>query len=213
MNKLVNEPQTASFAISTASQQDPGPVRRLVVLVPLDSDYSPVLQRVWELANAQGSRVLFLGLCKDAAHEPALRRGLVTLSALVRDGRVSAEDKVGIGTNWVDFVKSNRQVGDMIVCLAEQRAGILQRPLSQILESKLDMPVYILSGLYTPGPSESHWLAQITAWVGSIGILAGTFLLQIRVVSLPQDWAQTTLLILSVVAEVWLIWVWNSLFS
>jgi hypothetical protein len=49
--------------------------------------------------------------------------------------------------------------------------------------------------------------------MGSIGIIAGSALLQIRITSLSQDWAQTTLLILSVIGEAWLIWGWNSLFS
>jgi hypothetical protein len=51
------------------------------------------------------------------------------------------------------------------------------------------------------------------AWLGSIGIIAGAFLLQIRIVSMPADWVQTTLLILSFTAEIWLIGGWNSLFS
>jgi hypothetical protein len=146
------------------------------------------------------------------AEEPSLRRQLVTISALVGDGRVVAEAKVEIGTNWVNAVKRNYQAGDMIVCFAEQRAGILHKPLSQILESKLNMPVYILSGLYTQDSPRSNPFAQISAWMGSIGIIIGSSLLQIRIAATPQDWAQTTLLILSVVFEAWLIWVWNSLF-
>jgi hypothetical protein len=51
------------------------------------------------------------------------------------------------------------------------------------------------------------------AWSGAIGIIVGAAILQIRITSLPQDWVQTTLLILSVFGEVWLIWAWNSLFS
>ncbi len=154
------------------------PARRLIVLIPADSDYQAATRRIWELANAMGSRVQFLGLCRDAAQEPNLRRGLVTMSALLQAGRVSAEAKVEIGTNWVNVVKRNYQTGDMIVCFAEQNVGLLHRPLSQILYAKLNAPIYILSGL-----------------------------------SLSQDWAQTTLLILSVIGEVWLIWGWNSLFS
>ncbi len=59
------------------------PARRLIVLIPADSDYQAATRRIWELANAMGSRVQFLGLCRDAAQEPNLRRGLVTMSALL----------------------------------------------------------------------------------------------------------------------------------
>jgi len=221
MNKLDAKHQNTSFAKAAASHANASNslstslehARRLIVLVPDDSDHSEMTRRIWELANATGTRVQFLGVCKDAAQEPSLRRGLVTMAALVQDGRVSTEAKVEIGTNWVDAVKRNLQAGDMIVCFAEQRAGLLHRPLSQILEANLDAPVYIISGLYPQRTSRSNWLYQIVAWIGSIGIIAGSFLLQIRLTSLPQDWAQTTLLILSVLVEVWLIGGWNSLFS
>src|SRR6266536_1722355 len=187
--------------------------RRLIVLIPADSDYQAATRRIWELANTMGSHVQFLGLCRDAAQEPSLRRGLVTISALLQAGRVSAEAKVEIGTNWVNVVKRNYQTGDMIICFAEQQTGLLHRPLSQILQTNLNAPVYILSGLAPQNLPRSNWLSQIFAWMGSIGIIAGSGLLQARITSLPQDWAQTTLLILSVMGEIWLIWGWNSLFS
>jgi hypothetical protein len=195
--------------VNTSQRSD----RCLIVLVPADSDHAAMTHRVWKLANETGMRVQFLSLCKDAAQEPALRRALITTSALIQDGRVSAEVKVEIGTNWVDVVKRNYQTGDMIVCFAEHRAGLWQRPLSQILKSDLGAPVYLLSGLYSESRSQSNLLLQLMAWAGSIGIIVGSALLQIQITSFSQDWAQTTLLILSVIGEVWLIWAWNSLFS
>jgi hypothetical protein len=194
---------------------DPGPqpAGRLIVLVPADSDHGAMTHQVWKLAKETGMHVQFLSLCKDVAQEPALRRALITMTALIRDGRVCAEVSVEIGTSWVDIVKRNYQTGDMIVCFAEQRVGLLQRPLSQILESDLRTPVYILSGFQPQTHSGSSWLSQIMAWLGAIGIIVGSAVLQIRITTLPQDGAQTTLLIFSVLGEIWLIWVWNSLFS
>lgn len=221
MHKLDPRPKTLSMTIDPASQSDastppnmnPCPTRRLIVLIPIDTDYGAATRRIWELAHATGMCVLLLGLCKDVAQEPSLRRGLVTVSALIRDGRVPVEAKVEVGTNWVDAVTRNYQRDDMIVCFAEQRAGLLHKPLSQILESRFDAPVYILSGVYPPQHERLNWVSQFLAWTGSIGIIVVFFLLQIRITSLPRDWAQTTLLILSVIGETWLIWGWNSLFS
>jgi hypothetical protein len=186
---------------------------RLIVLIPTDSDYTSATRRISELAKSSEAQVLFLGLCKEVSDELSLRRELITLTALLRDARVQAEAKVEIGTNWVNVVKSNYQAGDMIVCFAEQRIGLWQKPLSQILESKMSVPIYILSRRSPQRQSESNWLSNTAAWTGSIGIIAGAFLLQIRIVSMPKDWAQTTLLILSVIAEAWFIGVWNSLFD
>jgi hypothetical protein len=154
-----------------------------------------------------------IGLCKDPAQEPGIRRSLVTMSALIRDGRVCVEASVEIGTDWVEVAKRNIEPGDMIVCFAEQKAGLWRRPLSQILQSNLKAPVYILSGLLPEEPSRSNWLSQFLVWTGSIGIIAGSSLLQMQITSLQQNWAQTTIMILSFIGEIGLIWVWNSLFS
>ena len=212
MTKIDPQLQAKSIALSLASQSSRGLASHLIVLVPDDEDYTAATRRIWELANAHYASVQFLGLCKDVEDEPSLRRRLVTMSALVKDGNVSAEAKVEIGTNWVDFVKRNYQTGDMIVCFEEQRAGLLHRPLSQILESNLNFPVYILSGLY-PQKSKSNWLSQVIVWSGFIGIIICFGILQVKIVQLPKDWFQNILLILSVIPELGLIWVWNNLFG
>jgi hypothetical protein len=220
MNKFDTKPQTTSFAMAAASMSDattPLSTRyisagRLIILVPSDLEYSSLTRRIWELASTTGKHILFLGLCQDPAEEPSLRRQLVTMSALVGDSKVSTEAKVEIGMNWVNVVKANYQAGDVIVCFAEQRAGLFHRPLSQILESALSATIYILSGVYAQSTERSSWLSQLIVWVGSFGILAGFFWLQVRISQLPNDPAQTILLIISAGVEIWLIWVWNSQF-
>lgn len=223
MNKLDSKHQ--SLTLSSASRSDSStlplvagqrlePVRRLIVLVPcLEVDLTAVTHRVWELANATGAHVQFLGLYSDPAQEPSLRRELVTMSAMVKDGRVSAEAHVIFGKDWVDVVKTRSQAGDMVLCLAEQRAGSSRKPLNQILHSGLDVPLYILSGLYPRNDSRSNWQAQIFAWVGSVAIICGFFLLQVKIGQLPGDWTHLALLPISVGLEIWVIWVWNSLFG
>jgi hypothetical protein len=214
MNRTETKLQNSLSSISPVSHADPESAHRLIVLVPdSDLDYAAATRRVWELANELGTRIQFIGLYKDTARESSLRRQLVTMSAMVQDGNVSAEAKVEFGNNWVNVVKSNWQAGDMVVCFAEQHAGLLYRPLSQILRSNLEAPIYILSGLYPQNQSRFNMLSLIALWAGLISIIASSFLLQIRIIAMPRDWAQTTLLILSVVAELWLIWVWNNLFS
>ena len=202
-------PSSTSFPASLPEHE---PARRLIVLVPdLESDYIPAIRRIWELANAQRANVQFLGLCKDPSQELSFRRALVIMSNMLQDGKVSTEAKVEIGTSWVDVIKRNYQTGDTIVCFEEQRAGLLHRPLSQILESNLNFPVYILSGLY-PQKYKSNWLSQVIVWLGSLGIIIGFSILQVKIDQLPKDWFQNALLIFSIIPEVWLIWVWNNLF-
>jgi hypothetical protein len=202
-------PSSTSYPASLSGYK---PARRLIVLVPdLESDYIPAMHRIWELANAQGANVQFLGLCKGKRQELNLRRVLATMSAMVQDDKVSTEAKVEIGTSWVEVVKPNYLTGDLIVCFAEQRVGLMHRPLSQILEANLNFPVYILSGLY-PQKTKSNWLSQVIVWSGAIGIIISFCILQVKIDQLPKDWFQNALLIFSIIPELWLIWVWNSLF-
>jgi len=201
-------PSLASFTASLSLLE---PAQRLIVLVPdLEWDYIPAIHRIWELANFQPARVLFISLCKDPKQELSLRRALVILSAMVQDGKITVEMNVEIGMNWVDVVKRNYEMGDTVVCFAEQRVGLLHKPLSQILQSNLKIPVYILSGLYR---QNSDWLSQVIVWSGFIGIMIGFYMLQVKIVQIHKDSFQNILLILSIIPELGLIWAWNNLFS
>jgi hypothetical protein len=213
MNRLDTPLQNNSRLISPDSYTDLAPVRRLIVLVPdADLDYAAATRRVWNLAGEMESHILFIGLCKDTAEEPGLRRQLITMTAMVQGGKVSAEAYIETGTNWVTIVKRNYQQGDLVVCFAEQRAGLMQKPLSQILQASLKIPVYILSGIFWKKPG-LNWRSQVTLWVGHIGIVLAFSLLQFRIVQLPKDGFQSVLLLLSILPEFWLIWVWNNLSS
>ena len=202
----------SSLASTPASPLGLEPARRLMVLVPdIDSDYIPAVGKIWELANAQHASVLLLGLYKDIRHELSLRRSLITLCAMVQAGHVLAEVKVEQGINWVNVVKRNYRKGDMIVCFAGQRAGLLHKPLSQILQSHLIFPVYILSCLPLP-KRKSNGLSQVMAWSGFLGILSAFFVLQINITQISKGGLQDILFVLSIIPEFWLILVWNSLF-
>jgi hypothetical protein len=125
------------------------PIRRLLVLIPANTDYSAATRRIQDIARAGSKQVQLLGLCRNAAEEPGLRRELVRMASLLLNDRICAEEKVEIGTSWIELVKMNYEPGDVIVCLSDQRIGFLQRPLRQILESDLKATVYVL------GPSRS----------------------------------------------------------
>lgn len=221
MNKLNLHPPQAypTDDESVVSTFQPMPVtttlgtdRRLVVLLPPDIDYSAVTRQIWELAHTSGMQIQLLGLCEDRAEEPALRRALVGMASLLEDGKICAEAKVDIGTNWMAVVKANYKPGDAIVCFTEQRTGLLNRPLSQVLESSFAATVYILSSPI-PQKANSNLLSQISTWLGFIVIIIGFGLLQANIVQLPKGWLQITLLTLTILPEFWLIWVWNGRFG
>jgi hypothetical protein len=190
------------------------PAARLIVLVPyLEADFVLMARRVWELANTSNMQILLLGLYGDPAQEPSLRRELVAMSAILNDIRLPVTTELVLGIDWGNVVKARAKPGDMVVCLAEQRAGLLQKPLSQILQSELDMPLYILSGLYPATEERANRLSSIFAWAGSAALIGVFFLLQIQVGHFTKDWAQVALFTLSISVECWMIWTWNNFFS
>lgn len=187
--------------------------RRLIVLIPEDVDYTRVTRRIWELANTTGSSVQLLGLCRNTAEEMSLRRELVTISALIQDAKIAVETRIEIGYNWLKAVRNNYQEGDMIVCIAEQSIGIRRQPLSQLLESTMHTPVYILSKIQTQKSQSKLLPKMIAAWSGFAGIMIGFFILQVKIIQMSKDGFQTLMLLLLLIPEFWFIKIWNSLFS
>lgn len=190
------------------------PARRLIVLVSeANTDSAIVARKVWELANALESRVQFLGLSKDAVNESALRRQLVTLSAMVRDENIQVDSKIESGTNWLSMVKSEFREGDMIACLDERLMGGARRPLSQLLQANLSVTVYVINGTLLPVEySRPRWLTSLIAWGGSLGIIAAFFWLQIKLGASSSTVADA-LFYISLFIEAGSIWGWNILFE
>jgi hypothetical protein len=217
MNKLnahaASFPKVVTIEADTsigATEVDRSPC--LIVLVPPDWDSSSFTRRLCRLATETNSNIQLLGVCSHANQELALRRDLVTVAALIRDARVYVETRVEVGTDWLAAVRHSYQKGDMIVCIADQSVGLRRRPLSQLLESTLEAPIYILSDRKIR-PSESNALSQVISWSGFLGIIVAFFFLQAKITQLPDDWFQTFLAILTLIPELGLILLWNSLFS
>jgi hypothetical protein len=189
-----------------------GEFHSLIVLLPEDMDGSAASQRVRELARAGSMQIQLLSLCKDPARVLSVRRRLVTLASLLDDGRNHVEVNVNLGSNWVDVVRAVYQTGDAIACFAEQRIGLLHRPLHQVLQSNLKATVYVLSN---PDPQISKWntISQLGAWLGFLAIIIGFGLLQAKIIQLPAGWFQSALLILSILPEFASILAWNRRFG
>ena len=211
---IKSDPTLSALTLPATTVSDATAPRRLIVLIPdVEADYSPVMQRIWELARTLESHILFLGLCSDETEEPRMRRALVTMSALLQDSWVCTEAKIEFGTNWLRAIKSTWRTGDVIACFGGQQVGLAHRPLRQIIESNLKATVYLLDGLYLSRPPRSNWLSTTLVWVGSLVIIAGFFWLQTKIMQMPDDLARNVLICTTMVLELGSIWGWNSMFS
>jgi hypothetical protein len=178
--------------------------RFIIPVASTDADLTAVMRRVWELANPLGARVLLLGLCEETMHEPALRRALATMSAIMSYGKVSAQSEIIFGRNWVNAVRSRLQPGDTVVYWHEQGTGLIH--------AKLDVPVCLLSDISSQKVTRSSWLRRAAVWLGSIAIMVGFFFIQAQVGHFANGWA-TALQLLSLAGEFGSILFWNSLLA
>jgi hypothetical protein len=200
-----------SLTLSPATLE---PSRWLLVLVPsVDVDLTAAMQRVSELANAGGKRVRLIGLYENTAQELSLRRQMARMSGMMGGAGVYVETETVRGKNWIEVVQSRWHAGDMVVCFAEQHTGVLNRSLSQVLEARLQVPVYVLSKAYLEKGTRFDWWTQIFAWSGFMAIIPGFFLIQVRIHQLTEGWVRLLMVLTSICLELWMIWVWNRLFS
>jgi hypothetical protein len=206
MNKPICLSRTQSIGVVDTAQMH----QTLIVLIPPGLDTSLLSHQIWKLANATRMHVLLLSLAGDEANEPGLRRGMVTLAAMLQGGRIPTDMRIEAGVNWVDIVKLHYCPGDMIVCPDGYRIGIFHRSLRQILEAKLNAPTYVLS-MPNARKENPNWKSEIMAWSGFIGLLSGFGFLQFEIVNSIQGGFQTILLLLSTILEFWLFLVWSNL--
>jgi hypothetical protein len=186
----------------------------LIVIVPsIEAELTGATQRICQLAHGGSRRVRFIGLYENTAQELTLRRQMAGMAAIVSNEGIYTEVESVFGTDWAGIVRSRSQTGDLVACLAEHRIGRSNRSVSDLLQANIDLPFYILSSSYIRSESNFNWISQLLFWSVSIAALLGFFLLQVNIDRVTSGWTQTALILISTALELWMIWVWNNLFS
>jgi hypothetical protein len=212
MNKLNSS--STSIKLSSPSISGPELASWLIVIVPnIEAELTVATQRICQLASGGSRRVRFIGLYENTAQELTLRRQMAGMSAIVNSEGIYTETETVFGQDWVTIVRSRSQDGDMVACLAEHRTRILNRSVSDILLANINLPIYILSSSYIRDDPHRSWPSQLLFWSVSIAALLGFFLLQVSIDRVTSGWTQTVLILISAALELWMIWVWNNLFS
>ena len=195
-------------------------MRRLIVLVPDQGVYGAALaQHIRDLAAPCEINVALVCVMESGAvAESALRLRLATLAASIGDGQVDVTANVVSGQSWIGAVQRMWQPGDIVICCAEHRVPTVatgQQPLYHVLSWLLDIPVYVLAGLYTqPTPKRTpatEVRARLVRWLMLAGIVAGFFYAQAQINQLTAGLAHTVLFLFAVVVEIGLIVMWISL--
>jgi len=204
-----------SPAAPLASRTDPSiyPVR-LVILVPGQGlEALALAQWLASPVSLHRPSILFLSVVQSLNEEPCARLQLSDLIALTSGFLVKIESELILEKNWVDAVCEVWQPGDLVICYAGQTISIpggTRYPLGVALSNRLDAPVFALTGLYREPLRRPRTRATEVAWWGvALALVAAFGVLQAWISQHVMGWANQILLILSVLAEVGLLWIWN----
>jgi hypothetical protein len=207
-------PAPPQLTSDPALQSAPGQIQRLIVLVTQpDWDDADFPRRVRDSAAVQGSDVLLLGLFDHVGEASLLRRQLITMAAAIQDDHVSTRILIEAGNDWVGRVRGIWQPGDLVVCSADREAGSRHSPLSQLVASDLQVPVHVFYTSWPKSDGRRGLLRQVISWAGTLGIIAGLFWLQVVISQISGEATRAVLLSFSVLVEIGLILVWNSLWA
>jgi hypothetical protein len=217
----VNRMNTTSVLIPPPSPTSPSKLEasasaaegRLVVVLQDLEDEALLAGRILSLAREWDRDVLLVGIGPRPGEEIELRRGLVTLAALIRAGGSRAEIRVEADRNWMQKLGLIVGPTDMLACCLERDCAAARPPLNVALSSQLNLPVYVFLGMEVSAENRGSISKPLAAWLGSLATILGFLWLQAHMVEALAGPAFTVLFILSVPCEIGLIWVWNSLLA
>jgi hypothetical protein len=194
--------------------------QRLLVLVPdAGLDANELARQVWALAAPCELHVHFLCVLQagadHAGHDAAMRLRLATLASLIRDDHVDVNTEVAPQQGWVTAVRRAWQPGDLVLCCAEQKVATVatgNQPLYAVLEFALDVPVFVLTGLYSEPPGRRYLirdaLPRIGYWVVICALLVGFFVVDAQIGQQTAGLAHALLLLAASLVEIGLIALW-----
>ena len=189
-------------------------VKRLIVIVPEeDVDEAQLSRQIWSLAANYHLDVLLISKVTNTDESMSARRRLTTIAAMTRDSHFKVEKQVVFSNRWDQALRPYWQQSDMILCPAEKTIENLfgkTTPLSQALSVHFKAPVYTFGGLYKPSTRHlPSWLRQIPFWLGFLIIISIFFYIEADVDQSIHGWVGQTLLIMVMLVEIGLIYVWN----
>lgn len=189
------------------------PPRRLVVLIPdQDVNEADLARHLWTWAETAELDILLLGSITQG-DEAYVRRRLTNIASFLRNGRIRVETTLRHQNRWEPALQESSRPGDLLVCHAEQRIsynGLKKYPLSEVLLTTFNKPVYVLKGFY-PGLRVELSL-PIGRWISAVVpiiIIIGFFFLQIRIDIDKTGWIGKILFMLSILIEAVLIGLWE----
>ncbi len=191
-------------------------LRRILVLLPDGRiDQERLVSRVQHLVEYTDLEVLYIGLRLGPDEDwRGFRQLAELLTASVKAG-LRVQTRLLAKGEWLPILRGIVEPGDLILCHAEQSARQSKDPYGTLgwwVASSLNVPVYVLSGMYTqslPYPVSSA--LRLAFRIAPILIVAGFFWIQVQIDKLVTGLTHTLVLSLSVLIEFGLVFLWSYL--
>jgi hypothetical protein len=171
------------------------------------------VQRIATLALPHHLTVLFLAVIEIAKQEPAAYLRLANLSSLIGAYSIVSETRLVTRGNWIREVQEVLQVGDQIVCHAEQT--IINQEMNQVLMSTalsvtLNVPIIIITGLYKDmQPQQRTRLSEVKWWGVALIIIIVWSGIMIFVSQTTSGWVESSLMLSVFIIGMVMVWFWN----
>jgi hypothetical protein len=185
-------------------------IQRVIVLIPNTNIDSGKLQSEvirLGLNHYQGIVLLGSGDTGDGSRASKLYRLAIQLG--IGGTQVSCQN-IRPGETWTAAVQRASQPGDLIACHAEYQG----HKLGQKISAELGLAVCVLSGLYPTLPRRLLQLVGRACFeVTPLLIILGTFWFQIRISEETTGIVNTIALIMTIIFELGLLFLWSLFIS
>jgi hypothetical protein len=133
----------------TAGLKTTDPVRRLVVLVPLDEmNEFEFGHKIWEIARSHHADVTFLSIARDDDEYMRLQHRLNHIEAVCKDRKIQINRVVKYKAGWQKTLRQTVGPGDLIIFFEDQTLQyriFWREPLKDWLGKNIDVPVTLLT--------------------------------------------------------------------
>lgn len=184
----------------------PRNIQRVIVLIPsADIDGDRLQQELIRLGLQRSHEIVLLG--NDVRNHRIRLNHLQRLAIHLRAAGIQVTcQNIGSDESWSGAIQRVSQLGDLIACHAEYQGD----QLGQKISSELGMAVCVLSGLY---PTLAKRLVRLVGRacfeVTPLVIILVTFWFQIQISEQMTGLVNIIALIMSVLFELGLIFIWS----
>ena len=186
----------------------------MILLPARNLDTLELARLISYILHQHKSNLVFLSVVEDSNEESYANEYMADLIELTSKLRVQVEQKIVCGENWITAVAMVWQVGDVVICPAEQSIAVNGKciPLGNAISQMSEIPVLMFTGYYHESPLLPRTrIAEIKWWSVALTIVALSSYSQAWILRNVRGWLNLVMFCLSFIVEITLIWIWNQI--